>query len=153
MATKAVWGPSVWYLFHTLSCKVKEEQFIYIKDDLLTFIYSICASLPCPECAEHSTGELKKLNKSTIRNKDDFKKMLFQFHNHVNIRTKKPLFKYEDLEVKYNNAITKNVVYHFLEVMSRKHHNIRILTNDFQRDRMLQNFRSWLSINSNKFNP
>ena len=52
---------------------------------------------------------------------------------------------------KYNNAVTRNIVYNFLEIMSRKQHNIRILTNDFQRDRMLYDFRSWISTNSYKF--
>ncbi len=153
MASKKEWGNSCWYLFHTLSCKVKDEYFDGIKDELFSQIYGICDNLPCPTCREDATTELKKINRSTIRTKDDLKRFLFQFHNFVNNKLKKPLFKYEEMEIKYTNAVTRNIVYNFLEVMSRKHHNIRILTNDFQRDRMLNNFRSWIATNSYKFSP
>ena len=49
------WGPSIWYLFHTLSYKIKEEEFPSICAELLDIIKIICKNLPCPSCAQHAT--------------------------------------------------------------------------------------------------
>ena len=64
MVSKGVWGPAIWYLFHTLSFKIKAVHFHEIKDELLGHFISICNNLPCPECTEHAQQEIKHLDKS-----------------------------------------------------------------------------------------
>jgi hypothetical protein len=48
---KVKWGKPIWYLFHTLSVKVKDSEFAKIRSELLMHIYTICVNLPCPDCA------------------------------------------------------------------------------------------------------
>ena len=89
MVSKGVWGPAIWYLFHTLSFKIKAVHFHEIKDELLGHFISICNNLPCPECTEHAQQELKHLDKSKITNKKELCMYFIYFHNKVNVRTKK----------------------------------------------------------------
>jgi hypothetical protein len=51
---KVKWGEPTWFLFHTLSVKIKESEFLRVRKELLNCIYSICVNLPCPICAEHA---------------------------------------------------------------------------------------------------
>ena len=153
MTTKKVWGPAVWYMFHTLSYKIKDEHFMEIKDEFLDLCVGICHNLPCPECAEHATDYMRRLNKASIKNRGDLQLFFFNFHNVVNARLKKPIFQPVDFYKKYNSAITKNVVYNFLDVYSKKYHNIKLLTQSFHRDKVTNDFRTFIIKNSHKFNP
>ena len=51
-----VWGNNIWYLFHTIAYKIKEDEFNNIKQDLFYIVKTICQNLPCPECSEHATN-------------------------------------------------------------------------------------------------
>ena len=107
---KIRWGPPTWFLFHTLAHKIKEEHFSKIKFELLNNIAIICRNLPCPKCADHATQYMSKINVGAIQTKDDIKNMLFKFHNDVNMRTGAPMFEFNELNNKYNNAVTINIV-------------------------------------------
>jgi hypothetical protein len=150
MATKKEWGNATWYLFHTLSCKIKDEHFDELKDDLLNICSRICANLPCPDCSEHATTVMKNLNRKNIKTKKDLQMFFFDFHNSVNRRTKKSIYTEDDM-CKYRNAITKNIVFNFISTMSKKYHNIRLLTNSFHRDTTMNDFKKWISHNCSKF--
>ena len=89
MVGKSVWGPSIWYLFHTLAFKMKNQHFNETKDSLLDFFVLISANLPCPECTEHAQQETRNLDKSKITNKKELCTFFLNFHNKVNARTKK----------------------------------------------------------------
>ena len=41
------WGEPIWFFFHTIAEKVKNESFPYVKQDLLNIIYNVCVNLPC----------------------------------------------------------------------------------------------------------
>ena len=62
MATKKEWGNATWYLFHTLSFKMKDEHFGELKNDFLNICTKICANLPCPDCSEHANAIMKNLD-------------------------------------------------------------------------------------------
>jgi hypothetical protein len=151
MVSKAVWGPAVWYLFHTLAQKVDESQFMIIRNELIQFVYRICANLPCPECASHAEAFLKKNSNRPIRNKEDFKRLLLDLHNHANANTKKPMFTYEQLNEKYDRANTQMVVQNFFNIYGAKTYNIKLLTNRFHKDILLSDFSAWILRNSTKF--
>lgn len=89
MVGKSVWGPAIWYLFHTLAFKMKNQHFNELKNSLLDFFVLISANLPCPECTEHAQQETRNLDKSKITNKKDLCTYFLMFHNKVNARTKK----------------------------------------------------------------
>jgi|UniRef100_A0A6C0E063 hypothetical protein len=104
-----LWGSNIWSLFHGLSCKISEDKFLYHKDRLIYIVKSICSTLPCPDCSTDATAILNTFNFNTIKNKEDFKVFLFNFHNIVNKKLKKPLYEYSNLDI-YNN-INMNALY------------------------------------------
>ena len=153
MVSKGVWGPAIWYLFHTLSFKIKAVHFHEIKDELLGHFISICNNLPCPECAEHARKELKHLDKSKITNKKELCMYFIHFHNKVNVRTKKKIFTFDEFVSKYNTSVTRNVIANFFIVLSKSDHNVKLMTNSFQRSASVLDLKKWLNMNASKFSP
>jgi hypothetical protein len=150
MATKQEWGNATWYLFHTLAFKMRDEHFEELKDEFLTICANICANLPCPDCSEHATKIMYNVKRDNIKTKKDLQLFFFDFHNSVNRRTGKPLFK-EDGMYMYHKAVTKNIVFNFISTLSRKYYNVKLLTNSFHRDQAMNDFKKWISHNSTKF--
>ena len=97
----------------------------------------------------HAKQVLSKINPNHLQNKIDFKNFLYVFHNAVNKRTNKPLFKYEDLEI-YKS---KNVVYEF-NVFTKKYTsngNMKLLADNFHRKRIIISFKKWIIENIQNF--
>ena len=91
------WANPTWFFFHTLIEKIHPNHYLLIKDEVMAHIKKICTMLPCPDCAQHATHFM-----STVRTpltQEDCKKMLFYFHNTVNINLKKPSYNYDDLSM------------------------------------------------------
>ena len=152
MATKKEWGNATWYLFHTLSFKMKDEYFAELKNDFLNICTKICATLPCPDCSEHAGKIMYNVKRDNIKTKKDLQLFFFDFHNTVNRRVKKPIFEENNMFM-YHKAITKNIIYNYITIMSRKYHNTKLLSNSFHRDMSMNDFKKWIAHNSNKFNP
>jgi hypothetical protein len=149
---KIKWGPPTWYLFHTLAHKVKDEQFSFIKTELFQNIVLICRNLPCPTCAAHATDYMSKVNPKTIKTKDDLKNLLFQFHNEVNSRTGTPHFSYNELNDKYDSAVTMNIIQNFFVYFKDGSFNVTAIANSMHRDRITSQFKEWLKTNIYYFN-
>ena len=139
------WGPPIWTLFHTLAEKINEDKFNIIAPELFFFIKKICANLPCPECSQHATSFLSKINFKGIRNKNDFRNMLYHFHNTVNYRKRKSLFKPENIN-KYSNFKLINTYNNFVSVYHTKG-NMKLLAESFQRKLLLMEFKKWFMKN------
>jgi hypothetical protein len=152
MVAKSVWGPAVWYLFHTLAFKIKNEKFNEMKNSLLDFFVLISANLPCPECAEHAQQETKNLDKSKITNKKELCTYFLNFHNKVNVRTKKKEFTMQEYIAKYNKAVTRNVISNFFITMSKSDHNVKLMINSFYKSNAVSSLKKWIIQNASKFN-
>lgn len=150
---KIKWGPPTWYLFHTLAEKVNENNFAYIRNDLVNNIISICKNLPCPKCASHASEYMSKININSIRTKHDLKNMLFVFHNEVNSRTGTPQFSYEELNDKYSKAITTNIIQTFFVFFQDKSFNVSSITNNMHRARLIESLKNWFLQNVQFFDP
>ena len=150
---KVKWGQPTWFLFHTLSVKVKESEFQHIRQDLLNRIYAICTNLPCPTCAEHAKKYLDGINFNAIQTKDDLKKMLHSFHNTVNERKGYPSFPYEELDAKYSLAITNNIIVNFMKYFSDRNHNIKLVAGDMMRFQLCDVLKVWFNANIQSFEP
>jgi len=150
MASKKEWGNATWYLFHTLSYKIKDEYFDELKDDFLNMCTRICANLPCPDCSEHASAIMKNVNRANIKTKKDLQMFFFDFHNSVNRRVKKQVFDEASLSM-YRNSITKNIVFNYISTLSKKYYNSRLISSGFHRDAMMNDFKKWIAHNSNKF--
>jgi len=150
---KMRWGEPIWFLFHTLAQKIKEENFAAIKDELWNTILTICGNLPCPACADHALSYMKKIQPSAIRTKQDLKMLLFSFHNEVNLRKGFSLFPLDQLEDKYSKANTVNIIQYFINAFEDKHKSIHMIANDMHRARITKKLKEWFQANLQYFDP
>lgn len=141
---KMKWGEPTWILLHTMAEKVNENMFSQIRVELLNTIYSICANLPCPDCADHATAYLNGINFRTIQTKEQLKYMLYTFHNTVNANKGVELFPITNLD-KYAQLNLINVIYTFIPVFQDKSKSIRMIANDFHRTRMVGQLKIWFN--------
>jgi len=142
-----IWGPPIWFLFHTLAEKVKDDAFSFIRTDILNNIYSIATHLPCPVCSTHATEYFNRINLNSIRSKEELKIMLFQFHNEVNKRKGYPIFTMDELNSKYSNANTVNIIHNFMVHFKDRHRSPKLIADDLQRSRISVFLKEWFQKN------
>jgi len=147
------WGEPTWFLFHTLSVKIKEEEFARVKDDLLSMVYSICVNLPCPICSDHAKEYLKNINFRAIQNKTQLIDFFHQFHNTVNKRKQKESFPRDQVEDKYSKAYTQNIFLYFQQGFQDKSFNPKHISDQYIRQRVLSKFNEWFYKNAHAFDP
>ena len=145
MPPPEVWGPATWTLFHVLAENVNEHMYPRIAGQLFDVIKRICSALPCPECAQDATHYLAKVKLHELKSKNDFKNFIYVFHNYVNAKKRKPLFKYINLEV-YKRYNIVSVFNRFISFYHTKG-NMRLLSESFQRQLIVKNVREWFSKN------
>ena len=149
---KVKWGEPTWFLFHTLSVKIKESAFLRIRAELLNNIYAICINLPCPDCANHAKIYLDNVNFNAIQTKEDFKLLFYRFHNEVNRMKGYPAFSYEGFDEKYSLAITTNIIRNFMGHFSDRNRSIKLLATDLHRSRLCATLKEWFNANIHAFN-
>ncbi len=145
------WGEPTWYLFHTLAEKIKPEYYPDLQKELLNIIYTICANLPCPNCAKHATDYLNAMNFNTLTTKDSLRIMLYNFHNEVNRRKGFPEFPYEEVSKKYSTANTVNIIHHFMPFFEDKVGGIRLIADNLHRSRVALQLKAWFNKNIGAF--
>jgi len=150
---KVKWGEPIWYLFHTLSVKIRESEFQKIRTELLNNIYVICVNLPCPDCANHAKLYLDNINFNAIQTKEDLKKMLYEFHNSVNKRKGYPFFPYEQVHQKYSLAITNNIIVTAMAHFSDRNRTLKLLASDLYRSRLCIMLKEWFNKHIHSFEP
>jgi hypothetical protein len=149
MAPTSTWGPPIWIFFHSLAGHIKEEEYLRVIPTLFNLIKKICSLLPCPECSQHATNFLGKIQLKDIPNKTEFVNTLYIFHNSVNHRTKKALFNHMNIKAyEKNNLIMayKN----FLKVYNTKG-NMNMLNESFRRKFIVKELNNWLKSNIKSF--
>lgn len=151
MSPPEIWGPPIWTFFHTLAENINEDGFSNIKFSLFSYIKRICTYLPCPDCSHHASRFLAKININKISSKNDFKNMLYVFHNTVNKRKRKPFFNHQNLE-KYKNYNVGNTFNNFVSVYHTKG-NMNLIAESFQRKILLSELKTWLIKNYKYFKP
>lgn len=145
MSPPEVWGPPIWTLFHCIAEKINPHAYPVLIDSTFAMIKQICKVLPCPECSHDATNFLGKLNIKNYKSKQDFRVMLYLFHNYVNAKKRKPLFHFTNL-ARYSNLNMNLVVNNFINKYHTKG-NLKMLTESFQRGFVVKNFISWYKAN------
>jgi hypothetical protein len=145
---KMRWGQPTWFLFHTLTHKIKDENFQSMKVDFINILFLICRNLPCPICAEHATTYVSNINVNSFQNKQQLKDFFFEFHNTLNKKKGYPIFHKADLDDTYSKAITTNIIQNFMIHYRDKARSIRNISNDYFREKAIQTIYQWLSANS-----
>lgn len=144
MSSATSWGPATWYLFHTLVEKIKPDSFTLIRTDLINIIKEICSTLPCPDCANHSTLLLSTYkNYHLIQTQEDMKKFIFEFHNMVNRNAKHPQQPTNVLE-RYKNANLSQVFQYWYQNFNTKGISRSFMINSIHRDATKKNVQSFL---------
>jgi hypothetical protein len=144
------WGPPIWTFFHTLAEKISEEHFTLVFPTLFDFIKRICKVLPCPDCSQHATIFLSKVNPVGVKTKNDFKNIMYIFHNIVNRRKNKPFFDSKELTNKYGNNNSIIAYNNFVAAFHTKG-NMKLLADTFQRKLVLTDFKKWFLTNIRYF--
>ena len=143
--SKETWGNNIWYLFHSLAHKIREEKFDTHKNNIIFIIRTICGTLPCPDCSKDATNMLNKIDFNTIRNKNDLKMFFFNFHNAINAKLGKPPFSYESLDAKYNN-VNIDALYNNLYVIYAINTNIpQLMSSNFHKNLSFPKIRDALN--------
>lgn len=140
------WGPPIWTFFHTLAEKINEEQFPLVFPALFEFIKRICRILPCPDCSQHATIFLAKVNPEGVKCKNDFRNIMCIFHNVVNRRKDKPIFNPDALSSLYGNIGPIAAYNGFVSAFNTKG-NMKLIADSFQRQLVLADFRKWFLTN------
>jgi hypothetical protein len=148
---KILWGEPTWYFFHTIAHKVKNEHFDILKFQIFEIFKQICYNLPCPNCSIHAKLYIQKINFNSIVTKEDFKKMLFIFHNVINEKKNYPIFKYEDLDNKYSKSVTLNIIKNFFIFYQDKQYNVKLVGDNFHRNRIIYLTKKWFNQNFQYF--
>ena len=144
------WGPPIWTFFHTLAEKINEDKFQTVGPELFRFISSICNNLPCPECTIHAKYFLSKVDPRRVNSKKSLQDLLFVFHNVVNKRNKKPMFRYVEFVGAYKNKNVVDTFNDFLTAYSTDG-NMKLMTENFHRKRFLVGFKKWFALNITNF--
>jgi len=151
MVSPAVWGPPTWEFFHTLSVKIREQNFKILGPIVLNFIKRICSNLPCPECSQHATNFFITNSKTVIDKKEKLIALLYIFHNKVNVRKKKDPFLYENMKI-YQDKNLVDVYNNFIRVYNYKG-NLNQINESFHRDRIIFDLKKFLMANVIHFTP
>jgi hypothetical protein len=144
--SKEIWGNNVWNLFHTIAHKIKEDRFEFHKNNIIYILENICNTLPCPECSKDASDMLKKVNFSQINTKNDFKLLIFNFHNAVNVKLSKPLFDFNELDNRYSKA-NIDILYNNINIIYTSNTNIpQLMTSSFHRNILFPKIKEALRI-------
>jgi hypothetical protein len=151
MSPPEVWGPAVWRLFHTLIEKLNDNYYVAVAPQLFNQIVRICKFLPCPECSNDASNFLAKIKLSDMKNKTEFKNTFYLFHNWVNAKKRRPLFNYSNMDI-YKNYRLIDVINNFITNYQTKG-NMKLLTESFQRQLIIKDFKKWISYSMPAFIP
>ena len=119
------WSIPTWIFLHTLAERISDKFMKENNEEVLNIIKTICFILPCPTCREHATYFIKRIHHNQVKTKEDLKLLLFLFHNKVNQRLGKRIYKNKNLSVYKNRRFDINTL-NFLNAFSKKY-NSRLL--------------------------
>jgi hypothetical protein len=118
---------------------------------MFSIISRICKYLPCPECSRDATMALSKIDLNNYKTKESLRDMFYLFHNWVNTKKRKPLYNHINV-VKYSRLNLIAVVNTFILNYNTKG-NMNMLTESFQRDFVLNDFKKWFRYYRMAFLP
>jgi hypothetical protein len=146
------WTHATWNLFHCIPEKIKEEEFVHLRNDIIHYIKGICNRLPCPECAVHAGIFMNNVNTNNIRTSEELKKVMFIFHNNVNKKTKKQIQNEGVLE-QYKNLKFHTVLNEFFSTFnSSTKGNFTFMSENFNRKIFTDTLIVFMKKNIHRFN-
>ena len=138
------WGQITWIFLHTLSMKIQPEQYLSLRNSVFMILITICTALPCPECSEHAIMFMR--NKKPPETVEQFRLFIWDFHNIVNIHTKKPRVP-SDVLLKYNNTDLQTAFNILQHVWLHQPYNPNLIPKQMLIQHTIQQTRAWLVEN------
>lgn len=88
-----VWGELQWKLLHMIASTYPENPTDIEKQNYYNFMIALGNVLPCQFCRQHYAQTLVSMNFNlgVFANQETFFKFVFDLHNVVNYRLKKPI--------------------------------------------------------------
>lgn len=142
---RMTWGAPTWALLHCIPEKVTNDTFVKYKDSIIKLIVTICSNLPCPNCSQHASEYMKKVNFIAIKTSDDLKKMLFVFHNSVNERKGYAQYSYDNMSDRYINLNMVDVINEFMSHFQKKIYAPNLMAQQMYRQSQVQIVKKWFA--------
>jgi len=138
------WGKHIWIFLHNFANKIDNNFFCNNRELVLNTIKLISISLPCYLCSDHAKIKLNNYNFNTINDKNDLKKFLYDFHNHINKKLNKKIY---DLSVlnQYDNCnfnISCNNYFKIIKMHNDTNNNPKLMLHKFHNKGNLNNIKS-----------
>lgn len=141
------WGPPTWIFFHSFIECIKPEFYKQNISTIISIIKNVCFILPCPFCVKDAKQVMKSLNNKRVPTKEHMKQFLFNFHNSVNVRLRKPRFTNYD---KYKYARFNNITNTFLQSFKTPAFSKRF-TEQLQRKKLKKRITDFIYNNTSQF--
>lgn len=140
------WAMPTWVFLHAWAHSLPEPFYQKNITHVLTVLKDMCAHLPCPMCAGHATSYLAQITPEKVPTADTFRHMVWQFHNAVNIRLKKPFFPKEKLNT-YAPLNLPFLYSVFMQHFGKQTYNSRMLLDAMHRTAAVHRIRTWFAKN------
>jgi hypothetical protein len=140
--SKSVWGPATWTMLHCLVLKIKDDANNI--EEIKTLITSICDNLPCPYCSSHARATIQKSNFSKINDILSLRVFVFQLHNKVNEKLKKPQMEYSENLEKFRNVKLVDVINTFIKAYDNNS-GITMMLYSFHKKQVIHQLRSYFN--------
>jgi hypothetical protein len=138
--SKSVWGPATWAMLHCLVLKIKDDA--NNVEEIKKIISSICDNLPCPYCAAHAKTIIQKSNFNNLKDILSLRVFIFEFHNKVNEKLKKPIIQYSEHLDKYKNIYLINVINTFIKTYNASS-GVTMMLYSFHKKQVIAQVRSY----------
>jgi len=104
------WGPSIWYLIHTIPYYTNNEHFQNNNNIYFLFYNSLRKLIPCPICRSHFNNLMKNNDIYNCKTKDDLIQWTINQHNKVNNRLNKTNIDRSEVDNIYKNIDLSKVI-------------------------------------------
>ena len=149
MKVKLNWGNITWILFHTFSEKIHENFLLANKKVIWKLITDVLNVLPCNHCLQHAQMYINKYGSSHIKRKEDLTDFFYNFHNSVNLRTRKKIYNKSDLNI-YEKGVMSKILDNF-SILMTKNYDVRPNVEVLKRRAVVFNLKNWCLNNKHMF--
>jgi hypothetical protein len=145
------WGEPTWYFFHVFIEKITGSHYNENHTEFIKIYKLICNNLPCPICKEHAMEYIKKHKIDNMNTRKKMKMFLFNFHNYVNKRLKKTIYKEHILE-QYDRINISKAYQFFNQEFYKSQHSQKHFS-DWIRNRVKEDLDKFMITNICYFRP
>lgn len=142
------WGTPTWLFMHSFIEHMSDKCYIDNRVEIINIYKTLCQLLPCPDCAKHATAHTKNLSERMVPTKAHMRLFLFQFHNAVNKRLRKPEF--TDFDI-YQRSRLLHIFRNFQTVFRNSGARLTDFSGNLNRNNLVNRIRLFINANNNQF--